>query len=744
MIDKLYAKNLQFIDSLLEKLKTTQSLSYNEYKTILEKTYPLFSVNDDELYNKGLSVICHVADSSPKDTFINQLLYDCIIASRVFLYAEMYKSINSKYKVDIEEGRVLQSNFDIAAESFYTLDTETVLTRDQRRLFDDFQKYKRLIVSAPTSFGKSRIVSEIIIRNRYNNCAIILPTIALLSETYHTFKKNKYLTKYNIINSLTQPLGKGNNILIFTPERMDLFLDQNPLFELDFFTMDEIYKIQDDDRRQIFTHCLYRLSKMNCDFYLIGPYFQSFSQKFIERTGAKFRRYTAEIVQKDTHDLSIVENQQSYKLPMGIFKKVCDEDRNLVNLIKIMGGQSLVYVGRRMSVETRAKRIAERTKKEIYSSELIDYIKDTIDENWSLVKCLEKRVAFHHSGVPKYIQTEIVDAFNNSNIDVIVCSPTLTEGVNTSAKNVIIYDNFKAKEENKLSGFDVKNIKGRAGRFSIHFVGRVITFEKLDESEKDIIEFSYFDNNLNPEEAIQVDSDELQGSNLNIRKIAEQQLRSENIPLSIIKSNKFIAIHYQIRFINYLRQNIDILERLNFKKSYPEKEQLAEIIELCYEFLFSDRDKGGRSFAVWDIVNYAKYYIYKRPTIKQLIAAQKDKTIDAKVRNAFRLITHYFEYVLPRYLTAFQSLFNFVYKERFGEAEGINLLYVITLLEFGFENKHEIALKEVGMPINIISKIASKFDDCKDLEQIRLKFSLNPYLIDILSEFEKKIFKKYI
>ncbi len=744
MIDFVREKNIKLIDELLEKLKEEQTLSFKEYKQILEKAYPLLSSSNADLYNKGLSVICHVADSAPKDTFINQLLYDCIVASRVFLYDEMYMASNDKYKADLEESRILRSEMDIVSKTFYTLDTETVLTRDQKKLFEDFQTHRRLIVSAPTSFGKSRIVSEIIAYNSYNNIAIVLPTIALLSETYHSFKKNQYLSEYHLINSLTQPINVSKNILIFTPEKMDLFLDQNPEFKIDFFTMDEIYKIQDDDRRQIFTHCLYRLSKMNCDFYLIGPYFKKFSQSFISKTDAIFRRYTAEIVQKDTHDLSNMGRRENYLFPSGTFTKLKDEDKNLINVIKILNGQSLVYVGKRMSVETRAKKIADNIKGKEYASELIKYIEDTIDKDWSMVKCLQKGVAFHHSGVPKYIQTEIVDAFNEGDIDIVVCSPTLTEGVNTSAKNVIIYDNFKAIEENKLSGFDVKNIKGRAGRFSSHFVGRVITFEKLVESEKDIIEFSYFDCNLNPEEAIQVEKSELSGNNLRLREIAERQLKIRNIPLSVIKSNKFIPIHYQIAFINHLRNNLDILERVKFKKNYPEKEQLDEMIQLCYEFLFSDKDKGGHSFPIWEIQYYTKFYIYKRPSIKQLILAIKSVNIDTKIRNAFRLITHFFEYALPKYLTAFQNLFNFVYKENFGREEGINLLYVITVLEFGFEHKHEIALKEAGLPLNIIHKIADRFSDCKDLEQIRYKFTFNPYLINNLTEFEKKIFMKYI
>src|SRR6185312_8571095 len=126
-------------------------------------------------------------------------------------------------------------------------------------------------------------------------------------------------------------------------------------------------------------------------------------------------------------------------------------------------------------------------------SELIDYISENISENWSLVECLKAGIAFHHGSLPKYIQTEIIDLFNSGELDAIVCTSTIIEGVNTTAKNVIIYDQYKGPDE--LTGFDVKNIKGRAGRFLSHFIGNIYSLVPLKEDEnKGIIEFGFYDN----------------------------------------------------------------------------------------------------------------------------------------------------------------------------------------------------------------------------------------------------------
>jgi hypothetical protein len=404
--------------------------------------------------------------------------------------------------------------------------------------------------------------------------------------------------------------------------------------------------------------------------------------------------------------------------------------------------QTLIYVGRKDSAETRAKKIAESRKKEI-NIDLIEYLRENIAEDWSLVKCLKKGIAFHHRAVPKYIQTEIVEAFNNSEIDTIVCTTTLIEGVNTSAKNVIIYDKSKGFEE--LTGFDIKNIIGRAGRFLVHFIGRVYSLEPIRQAEKGTIEFSYLDNqNMEADELIQISKEDLSGQNLENREYLERILEKHNIPLSLVKQNKFIPFDKQILLIDHLRTNPTNLNAIFFKFTFPEKEQLSLILSLCHEFLFNQKDKEDKNFTLANLTRLVNYYIFKSPSIKELISVQKGKKTDTKIRAAFTFISHYLEFALPKYFTAFANIYNFVYKEKNSLAEGINLKLLITLFEFGFTNDHEIALKEAGLPNDIVRKIGNQFSDCKSLSEIRQKFRLNPPVANNLTKFEIQIFKKYV
>jgi helicase len=736
---------VQSAKGLLETLKKDKKLPFEDFKKLLEIGHSMLETNtiEPESYNLALSIICHSSEYLPTEIFLRQLLYDCISASRVFLYNEMVSNKNQSYNTAIET-----SIFNDFSEAYYTLETSTVLTKEQKILFEEFKTKRRIVVSAPTSFGKSRIVQEIIFDNDYANIAIVLPTIALLNETYVKFKENKSLTKYTLINSINNIDLASKNIFILTPEKMDLLLDQNPEIKIDFFTMDEIYKIQDDlERKKIFTHCLYRLSKQKADFYLIGPYFESFSKSFLEKTNSHFIKFTGEIVQKDFFDLTTVDTNSKYIINGKEFKRLKDKDKNLLNIISALNEQTLIYIGRRDSVETRARKIADQSSHN-NKTELIDYIKQNIASDWSLVTCLEKGVGFHHSAIPKYIQSEIVDAFNLGKIDVIVCTSTLTEGVNTAAKNVIIFDNFKGNKDKDhlLTSWDVKNIKGRAGRFYTHFIGNVFGLEPLDTEESDRnIEFSYFDNqNLESEEVIQIDKKELTNQNLELRKHIETELKKERIPFELIRKNKFIAFQNQILLIQHLRENVDVLNEVYFDGALPNKDQLEIILKLCHDFLFNKQDRENRNFWIGELTKQTKYYIYKDPPIKLLILNQKGVKIDTKIRSAFSLLTHFFEFALPKYFTAFENIFNFVYQENKSTENAINLKYMITKLEFGFVSNHEIAFKEAGLPNDIISKVEKNFKECKSLEEIRQKIRFNPFLTNTLTPFEKKIFNKYI
>ena len=75
-------------------------------------------------------------------------------------------------------------------------------------------------------------------------------------------------------------------------------------------------------------------------------------------------------------------------------------------------------------------------------------------------------------------------------IRYLVCTSTLIEGVNTKAKNVVIYDNKINKSS--IDFFTFNNIKGRSGRMGQHYIGHVYLFDTPPSDPLPLVDIPVF------------------------------------------------------------------------------------------------------------------------------------------------------------------------------------------------------------------------------------------------------------
>lgn len=738
------------IQNAFNVLRTGQEIDISSLENLLIDVYRLLDSPEESDYNLCLAVICHVADKVPADTMVRQLLHDCIVKSRVFLYetllAEKYDDFNPMIS--------LQDSF---AEAFYTSKkTSTTLTGPQKEVFDLFQNHRRVVISAPTSFGKTKIISEIIAHNDYRNIALIMPTVSLLSEQYQTLRDS--VEGYTISKSSKVDIAPDKKyVLILTPERMSMFLEEHPDFEIDFFVMDEIYKVDyklEDDRFHIFSDILYQLAKSGADFYLIGPYLSGFSEEFLRRFDVKMRVFNTEIVQKDYYHLDDTLGRGTHEIEGTNIRIVGDRSKNLLRLLSndAIQGKFLIYRYQKRYVELQARNLIEAWPVKPHDGELVDYLSTTVSPNWDLVACIKRGVAFHHGAMPRHIQDLVVDAFNDdtiTGIDYLFCTTSLTEGVNTSAKNVILFDK-KIGEGTDLKALDKKNIEGRAGRFMRHFVGRVFYLEEPEvDDDRLIVEIEGLDSvNPSPEVLLQMENSDLPVENIQKKDELSSRLAELNIPEQLIKKNKFVSIEGQIAIVQLLRSSPTTMNACKFEGTLPASEQASAIMELIYDKLFTDRNKGhnfrnevGKSI----LIGLTQHYLYSTPTFAELLenSARVSENISTRIRYVFDLVSKYFEFIWPRYLKAFSNLYNFVANEQ--NAQTINLDMVVATLEYGTAQVHEILLKDAGLPNEIIRKISPFFSSCENFEEVQRVAQQNSQAIkERVHPIEARVIKKYI
>lgn len=131
------------------------------------------------------------------------------------------------------------------------LDNNLSLHPEQIRIIDEIHNNAALIVSAPTSFGKTFCVFEYISRYRPNNIVLIVPTLALVDEYLKKIiKKYKdFFGQYKIhttINDENPYDFEGKNIFILTHDRIVQENAYTLIESIDFLVIDEVYKLETD------------------------------------------------------------------------------------------------------------------------------------------------------------------------------------------------------------------------------------------------------------------------------------------------------------------------------------------------------------------------------------------------------------------------------------------------------------------------------------------------------------------
>ena len=494
----------------------------------LVKIIYAYRANKSENESRLINAVCEFFDEIKDTELTNGDKYFLrYIASLVGIpqYFDMLKSQHGENSNDYDSiddlGRI------IADSALYTA-PDIYLHRYQKAVLDMFQENRnnRFFLSATTSFGKTYLVYEIIRKMQYHNILLIFPTLALLSENLNKIftQQNDWIRQKYKIHTLSdvRSWSEDGNIMIYTPERYLSFLDKNPDKHFDFVFIDEVYKIdneylQEGEERENERDIAYRIATYfalrdaDIDCLFAGPYiniadklttssFLLFLREY-HITPLNYNDYeivskieinigTKKSIKIDNLNISLTSSNKSTRF-CELVKQLCDYEENMI-----------VYCYSRSSAEKYAKILIESseltTDTQLRNSLLIRHLSNLFGgkgKDWIVTKAIKYGIGIHHGLVPKYIQNEIIRLFNVGLLKVVIATTTITEGVNTSAKNIIVLSHKKGKK--LLKKFDAQNIEGRAGRFLKHYRGRVFIvekeFNKIMQGEDNTINHKHFD-----------------------------------------------------------------------------------------------------------------------------------------------------------------------------------------------------------------------------------------------------------
>lgn len=654
---------------------------------------------------------------------------------------------------DLEDIVTIEANKPIAGNSI-------VFHATQTRVFNQLRDGKNVVLSAPTSMGKSEILANMLNKDRYHTVVLIVPTIALIDET-----RKKLTTSlnglYRIIHHNSQHYDDTlPTIFVLTQERVN---QRSDLESVDLFIIDEFYKLgfkynnegllKYDERAISLNISLSQLLKKSKQWFFIGPNITNV--KGLSSLVGDFTFICSDFrtVSVDVKDYDIAPNDTEKK------KEV------LLEILKECEGEkTIIYCRSPNTANKLAKLLMSEGKFEgKLKGEYIDWLSDTYDSRWNYCKALKHGIVLHHGVLPRALQHFSVDIFSSSRRhNVLICTSTIIEGVNTRAKNVVIYENYNGLES--IDKFTHNNIKGRAGRMYKHFVGRVYCLQSQPEDDaSDELVIPIGDDNsecpLNLLGSIHVEH-----LSTGALETWERFTQDTIIPTEIIRNNSSFEVEkIESLFIalgNAYIHDFDLYKQLNFFK-LPTKNALYFIVEQYIEARkkvltrngFTVTSKDGkdpvlaicgkfRAFLAADSIDkYLKQQMNWRQ--EQLIDSEDsqheiDEQMSDVIDDELKIISNVYGFSFPNFLSLFADILYYLNKK---ENTGLTFDYnhIISEMEFQKLTAGYAAIHEMGVPHQTLELLREKLVDVDDssVDDIIRAIKNTPSLIDSLSRIDK-------
>jgi len=745
------------MEAIIQKLHNHNKLTDDECFKLIQHISASLNQSEDGNKQNGRNVLVMLLDNwNIISENYKKIVLDLVEAAGFYPYLEKLQT--QFLDTDVEIRFAYHKSANIEDRYFHS---------KQKEIDVLIKEHRNVIVSAPTSFGKSLLIEEIIASKEYKNIVIIQPTLALLDETRRKLKA--YSKTYKIIVKTTQPFSEdGGNVFLLTAERV---LEYPDMPTIDLLILDEFYKLSNqrgDNRSSILNTAFIRTMKNpNCRFYMLGPNIDAISEGFVEKYNAVFYKTNFSMVLTEEENLyNTVHTKRG--------NKVLEED--IFEVLDGLDQQTLIYC----SSPATARKLAfgycnHRTHhqaEQIAELPLVQWITDNLSYRWSLSKCLQYEIAIHDGAMPKHITSSTIQYFNQNKIRFLFCTNTIIEGVNTSAKNVIYYDN-KIGPKN-IDYFDYSNIRGRAGRLMEHYVGKIINLKKPPEVETTKIDFPFFKQNpISTEILINLDETSIRNVNDNIQRY--KLFKENDLELQEIIKRNNVSVEGQLNILKILMQDLaDPSKRGLIIWNQIDGElykRLTYIFDLCWENLSTAEERksfGSKKWVVNKIVGSCfrdniegminkevEYRAKKLAEEKEIRYVSVDSMflqfpleMQAKVDNAierlFALQKNWLQYRAPKWINVVDSLQKYATAKC--QLRSGDYSYVAEMIENEFIQSALRILIEYGVPISAIQKIqlvmnrhGVSVDKITEDKAIELIQSHQEDFNEYLSEYERNI-----
>ena len=389
-------------------------------------------------------------------------------------------------------------------------------------------KTDNLVVSLPTSAGKTRIAELCILRCLADNKRVIFvtPLRALSAQTEVTLRKS-FAPLGKTVSALYGSVGassfdtdalKSRDIVVATPEKLDFAIrnDADILNNVGLVVLDEGHMIGLNEREIRYEVQIQKLLKrpdaaerrIVCLSAVLpeGEQFNDFVQwlrcdeegEAISSDWRPTRLRYGEVLWQNNHArLNLHVGGEDSFVPNFFGQRQATQGRRTVLFPRDQGelaiatawllvedGKSvLIFSPQKNSVESLTNKVVnlidtgflppvlkESNRKYLKAAQIIG--EECLGKNHPILQCLSFGVGVHHGTLPTAFRKEIESLIQKDILKITVCSPTLTQGLNMPATAIVMHSLHRFRKLIPYSEF--QNVVGRAGRAFVEVEGLVL------------------------------------------------------------------------------------------------------------------------------------------------------------------------------------------------------------------------------------------------------------------------------
>ncbi|WP_238321105.1 DEAD/DEAH box helicase [Thermogemmatispora carboxidivorans] len=408
----------------------------------------------------------------------------------------------------------------------------------ERHLLDTYRR--AIVVEMPTSGGKTLLAKFVMLQTRAlqpeARIAYVVPTRALVNQITldlrHDFQGlelpggplhiEQTVPAFELDPTEGRLLTDAIDVLVTTPEKLDLLIRaRHPVVrDLALIIVDEAHNLGDGDRGLRLELLLGMIKRdfPRSRFLLLSPFVPNADELLrwlgndrsplpivldwkpgrkvtgliYEESGRQAAQQRSLIFETvpSIHSTEIEPGQRITLGPLAQPRNSKEKLSAAAAAIFAERGSVLVLCRGPLTAVKRARQIS-RGRQPVASHELLDatchYIAVEQGPDSPLIACLERGVAYHHSGLSPELRWLIEDLIRAQVVHVVCGTTTLAQGVHFPIATVVIETLKKGSED--LSFQDFGNIAGRAGRTLIDSIGIVALPVSTSQQKEDVRNF---------------------------------------------------------------------------------------------------------------------------------------------------------------------------------------------------------------------------------------------------------------